>query len=308
MMSKIVVVGSLNMDLVLSVPRIPEIGETISGSGFQMIPGGKGANQAFAAAKAGAQVLMIGRVGNDEFAGVLRRSLVEAGVDVTAVLTTTDISTGVAMITVCNGNNSIMLNPGSNNEITIEDIERYDDALLDADAIMLQLEIPMQVVKYVIKKYKNKTKIFLNPAPAQSLPDNLLDGLDYLLPNEIEARQISGIDTEDEAGVLRALEYFLTKGVCFPIITLGERGVAFYDGSKNCIMPAIQVEAVDSSAAGDTFAGAFTQCICYGDSIDDAVRYAQAAAALAVMRKGAQSSIPSREEVAEFLHNVGLGH
>lgn len=300
-MSKIVVIGSLNMDLVVETPKLPELGETIKGSGFQTVPGGKGANQAYAVARLGGNVSMIGRVGEDSFGENLRKSLFGAGVDVSNVKTTEGFSTGIASITIYEGNNFIILDEGSNSAISTEDIDGCDEVISSADAILLQFEIPHEINEYIINKYKGKVPIILNPAPAGALTDELLNGLDYIAPNEIEAKQLTGIEINDQSEAFATLDFFRQKGVKFPMITLGAKGVAYFDGEKNSFLPANKVVPVDTTAAGDTFLGGFVTMRFSGKTMEQAIAFAQAAAAISITRKGAQSSIPTLQEVESSL-------
>ena len=301
-MSNIVVVGSLNMDLIISTPRMPQLGETLYGNGFRTVSGGKGSNQAYAAARMGADVYMVGRVGEDAFGASLTQSLESVGAHTEYVFRTEDAPTGVAIITICEGNNSIILDAGSNAKLTIQDMQRVESLLDKADAVMLQLEIPMEVIQHIVRYCKGKTRIFLNPAPAQALDDALLKGVDFLTPNEIEASQLSGIEVVDQKSAFAALDFFRSKGVFYPLITLGEKGVAYYDGKENRLSSPRCVKAIDSTAAGDTFSGAFVHMLCDGANMEEAIDFAQAAAAVAVTRKGAQSSIPSYDEVCAYMN------
>lgn len=300
-MKKIAVIGSLNMDLVITTDRFPNMGETITGKNFSQIPGGKGANQGVACGRLGGNTRFLGKVGNDSYGDTLIESLKNAGVDTDFIIQDNGETTGIAMITVCNGENMIILNPGANGKVTCEDIESNIDVLEEADILMMQLEIPFETVEYIINKYKGSKTIILDPAPFVPLEKELLKGIDYITPNEHEAGLLCNINTETERGILEALDALKEIGVKYPIITLGSKGIAFYNGTENKIMPGFKVNAVDTTAAGDTFAGAFAVAISKGETMENALLFAQKAAAIATTKFGAQSSIPSFEEVEKYL-------
>lgn len=299
----IIVIGSANMDMVMQTERLPEVGETIQGRRFFLSAGGKGANQAVASAKMGVTTHLMGKVGDDIFGQSLMDSLIEMGVKTDYIKSEKDVSTGVAAITVHNGNNSIILDGGANDKVTPEYIRSYSDVLLSASAIMMQLEIPLETVKETIRLVKGKVPIFLNPAPAVALSDDLLDGIDYFTPNEIECRLYTGVEINSSGDsfniedAFKALDILRDKGIKFPIITLGEKGVAYFNGEDNIHKLGRIVEAVDTTAAGDTFSGALAAMITSGKSLDEAVDIAQLASSIAVTRWGAQSAIPSIEEI-----------
>jgi len=303
-MSKMVVIGSLNMDLVIKVPYTPIIGETIVGHEFETIPGGKGANQAAACARLGAETSIIGRVGRDEFGVSLINSMRDFGVDISGLISDELARTGIAMIMVASGDNIIAISEGANANVSIADIEAAAHIIDMADAILLQLEIPMETVEYIIKKYRGTTKIFLDPAPFKQIKDELLKGLYTVLPNENEAEKICGISFNATEDIFKALEILKNKGVEYPIITLGSKGVAYFDGHDYNYMEACTVNTVDTTAAGDTFAGAFASAISGGDDINTAVAFASAAAALATCKYGAQTSIPAKQDVDKFMQDI----
>jgi ribokinase len=303
-MKKIAVIGSLNMDLVITTDRLPNMGETITGKNFSQIPGGKGANQGVACGRLGGNTRFLGKVGNDSYGNTLIESLKNAGVDTNFIIQDSSETTGIAMITVCNGENMIILNPGANGKVTCEDIESNIDVLEEADILMMQLEIPFETVEYIINKYKGSKTIILDPAPFIPLEKELLKGIDYITPNEYEAELLCNINTETEKGILEALDALKEIGVKYPIITLGSKGIAFYNGTENKIMPGFKVNAVDTTAAGDTFAGAFAVAMSKGETMENALLFAQKAAAIATTKFGAQSSIPSFEEVEKYLLQI----
>lgn len=293
----IIVVGSTNMDLVMRIKRLPVPGETLTGDGFFLAPGGKGANQAVACAKMGADTRLLAKVGDDIFGRSLIDSLKEYGVNTDVIGIEPGVTTGVASITVCDGNNSIILDPGANGKVTPAYIRQYEQELLSAAAVMLQLEIPLDAVYAAAELVKGKVPIFLNPAPAAPLDDALLRGMDYFTPNEIECRTYTDVAIRSVDDALQALNILRDKGILFPLITLGEKGVVYYNGSENVHKEGRKVTAIDTTAAGDTFSGTLAAMIAAGKSMDDAVDLAQAAAAISVTRAGAQQSIPYLSEI-----------
>ncbi|MFC5450379.1 ribokinase [Paenibacillus aestuarii] len=295
---KNIVIGSANMDLVMRTIRIPEMGETMRGEGFLLSAGGKGANQAVASAKMGADTWFVAKVGDDIFGQSLISSLKEFGVNTDYMTVEPDITTGVAAITVCNGNNAIILDGGANNLVTPEYIHQYEDELLSASAIMLQLEIPRESVYAAIQLTKGKVPIFLNPAPAVPLDDEILQGLDYFTPNEIECRLYTGIEIKSVEDSFAALDVLRAKGIRYPLITLGEKGIVYYNGTENVYREGRKVNAIDTTAAGDTFSGTLAAMIVAGKTIDEAVNIAQHASSISVTRLGAQHSIPYLSELA----------
>lgn len=294
---KIVVIGSANMDMVMNTSKIPEAGETIQGSGFFLMGGGKGANQAVAAARMGADTQMMGKVGDDLFGRSIRESLSGFGVRLDCFATESGVTTGVAAITVHGGNNRIILDPGANGRVTPAYVEQYEKEILSASAIMLQLEIPLETVYRVIEIAKGKVPIFLNPAPAAPLDEARLNGIDYFTPNEIECRLYTDVVIESAEDAFVAIERLRGKGVRNPIITMGDKGVAYFNGEKPVYQASRKVAAIDTTAAGDTFSGTLAAMIVSGRSLDEAVGIAQRAAAISVTRAGAQASIPALAEV-----------
>jgi ribokinase len=297
--SKVVVFGSLNMDLVVRVPRMPQAGETLSGHGFLSNPGGKGANQAVACARQGAQVQMVGRVGDDGFGLELRAALVAQGVDAGAVIATSGVSTGVAMIMVDdNAQNCIAVVPGANASVGLEDAEALRGRLADAGLLLLQLEVPMaSVLRAAAIAKEAGCTVLLNPAPAQALPEALWPLLDILVVNETEARLFSGLPSVDASNAADAAAQLLLRGPRHVIVTLGEHGVAWASAAGTRHFEARRVPAVDTTAAGDTFIGALGALLVEGRPMEEAVAHAIRAAAICVTRAGAQASMPSRQEV-----------
>ncbi|MBD2864752.1 ribokinase [Paenibacillus oceani] len=294
-----VVIGSLNMDIAVTVERLPAEGETLQGVGLVEAPGGKGANQAAAIGKLQTPVRMIGKVGADRNGAALLQSLEASGVDTDAVLTSSGQPTGVALVTVDRaGRNHIVVVPGANGELTKDDIDSRADIIEQCDMIVLQLEVPLETVAYALRKAKalGKTTV-LNPAPARKLDDELLQFVDFLIPNEHELQTIAELDQIDEQSIERAARLFGEKGVGALIVTMGERGCCYADRSKIKAYPARKVNAVDTTAAGDSFIGGFVAGYLASRDADTAIRQAQIAAAITVTRHGAQSSLPTRQEV-----------
>lgn len=303
-MRKLLVIGSVNMDVVSNVKQFPLPGETIHSSGTKFVPGGKGANQAVAAARAGAACAMIGAVGLDPFGDTLVDSLAEKGVQADSVLRKEGTS-GIALITVNEeGENNIILSAGANGRVTEEDIAstvQWDGAY----AALLQNEIPWETTVAAIRNANAQgVRVFLNPAPARELPDDLLPLLDTLIVNETEAAVVTGVKVTDAASAEAAAEWALAKGAASVIVTLGEQG-CFYASAAGAraAVPAFRVKPVDTTAAGDTFIGAYAAACADGFAMEEALRFAAAAAALAVTRPGAQSSIPDKAEIEAFLAN-----
>ncbi|MFC4804314.1 ribokinase [Filifactor villosus] len=295
----IIVVGSLNMDLVLRCDRIPKVGETVIGNDFDMIPGGKGANQAVALARLGSDVKMIGKVGRDEFAKTLVSSLEESGVDTSYLLVSNTQRTGVAGISVDgNGKNSIIVAPGANNDITLDEIVGLDSLLSSAEMIVLQNEVPSQINSYILKEYGNREiPIVWNPAPAMPIEEEYLRYIDFLIPNEHEIRLLSSNFPTDIESYDEYIDHYISKGVKHIIITLGEEGCIFACGEVRKRYCAYTVAAVDTTAAGDTFVGGFCSEYTRTKNIDTAIDFAMKAASISVTRYGAQPSIPYRKEI-----------
>ena len=296
----VVVVGSLNMDLVMRTPRVPVGGETLHGHEFSTLPGGKGANQAVACARLGAKVSMIGQVGNDGFGTTLRDGLAADGIDVACVRQTTTVGTGVAMILVEDiGQNRIVLAAGANGTLRPADFDAHAALIGGAAMLVVQLEVPMPVVQRAIEiAHAAGVPVLLNPGPASPLPETLWPLVDIVVPNETEAELLSGIAVSDVASAYAAARVFRQRGVQCVLITLGANGVAIVDDHGERHLPAHVVKAVDTTAAGDTFIGGLTAGLVEGLSLDEAVALGQRASALCVTRLGAQPSIPYRRELA----------
>jgi ribokinase len=302
-MSKAVVVGSINIDLVVRSPRFALAGETILGHTFDTIPGGKGANQAVAARRMGAEVAIVGRVGDDEFGQTLRRNLAAEGINTECLQITPSESTGVALITVDdNGENTIIVVPGANGRLTVDDIEGARDLIAGADILLMQLEIPLPVVERAAQiASESGVTVMVNAAPARTLPGALLSTVDYLVVNETEALLVAGTTTGSHEEAARTL---LSTGVRNVVVTLGPEGsLLVASDAPSVAVPAYRVRPVDTTAAGDGFAGAFAVALADGVPAAEALRWGNAEGALAVTREGAQPSLPTRSEVEEFMTN-----
>ena len=302
MPAKVAVIGSLNMDLVTRAPRLPRGGETLIGQSFATVSGGKGANQAVAAARLGAQVSMVGCVGNDAYGRELRDALVAEQIDCQAV-STVEGSSGVALIVVDdNSQNAIVIVAGTNGALTPAVIGCFDAVLQAADVIICQLEIPDASVGHALKRARELGKtVILNPAPAsRPLPADWYANIDYLIPNESEATALSGVPVDSLDSAKVAAARLIALGAGKVIITLGAQGSLFASGSRLEHFPAPVVKAIDTTAAGDTFVGGFAAALANGQDEAAAIRFGQEAAALSVTRAGAQPSIPTLSDVQAF--------
>ena len=300
-MKKIVVVGSINMDLVTICERAPRGGETLLGKKFMQIPGGKGANQAVAMGKMKSPVSMLGKIGKEGMGNILLDSMKKDGVDVSNI-EYCDEATGIAKIIVeDNGQNRIIVVPGANYEVDNSYIDRHLDTIKNCDILVTQLEIPMETVKYSLKKAKELGKItILNPAPANKLDEEIISNSDYIIPNETELEILSGIPVTDEESVINAANILLDKGVKGLIVTLGSKGCMFISKTERKSFPAYQVKAIDTTAAGDSFIGGFVNGLASGLTFEEAIDRGTKVAAISVTRIGAQTSIPTLEEVLNF--------
>ncbi|MBF0205831.1 MAG: ribokinase [Oligoflexia bacterium] len=301
-MKKILVVGSLNMDLVVRTTRIPKIGETVIGVGFDKIPGGKGANQATAVAKLGGEISFIGKVGADNFGEELTKKIMVNKIDTSGIMISKTDPTGMASITVDDfGNNSIVVVSGANFDITKEDIDSKFDMITSAEIIILQLEIPLEIVKYIISKAKTLGKtVILNPAPAVVLDSEVIEKVDFLIPNETELEILTGINSKSIDDVILSSRQLIEKGANKLIVTLGEKGAIYIDRAEIKHYPSYKVNVVDTTAAGDAFIGGFATFLSKGAEIDEAIKFAIKVGALTVTKHGAQVSIPTLEEVTRW--------
>ena len=301
MNAKVVVVGSLNMDLVARAQRLPRGGETLPGESFFTAPGGKGANQAVAAARLGASVAMIGNVGEDAYGQQLRRALEVEGIDCQGVGVCNGVSSGVALIVVdAASQNAIVIIPGGNGLLGPESVRRFDSLLQQAEVIICQLEVPAATVAWTLARGRELGKtVILNPAPASGpLPAEWFAHIDYLIPNESEAEALSGLQVNDQDSARRAAERLCKMGAGKVIVTLGAQGALLVDEAGARHFPADKVQPLDTTAAGDTFVGGFAAGLACGLSEEQAIGFGQRAAALSVTRAGAQPSIPYLKELA----------
>lgn len=300
-MKNICVIGSLNMDLVVNVDTMPKPGQTIIGSNFKEVPGGKGANQAVAMARLNGNVSMIGKVGEDGFGQTLINSLKNDKVDTTYIQTAKG-ATGVALITVDkNAQNSIVVSLGANFEVKEDDIDNNIEAIKNSDIVVLQLETPLNTIKYALNKAKELNKYtILNPAPAVKLDDEIIKNVDLLTPNETELEIISGVSIETEEDIQKAAQIMIEKGVKELIVTLGSKGSLYINKEKSMFKKAYKVEAVDTTAAGDSYTGALAVALSQDKNIEDAMDFASKVGALSVLKEGAQSSLPTLEDVKNF--------
>lgn len=299
MSNKIIVVGSMNMDMVVKTSHIPQPGETVLGGSFFMNPGGKGANQAVAVARLGGDVAFVGKIGDDIFGKQSSQLFDEEGVDTNGILSDHDSPSGIALITVDEkGENSIVVAPGANAHLEPEDVGKVLAKYPDSKILLMQLEIPMRTVEFAARHAKEKgMQVILNPAPANELVPSVFHLIDVITPNVNEAEMLSGVRITDIPSARQAAERIHAQGVHHVIITLGKQGAALLADGVFYHIPAPVVETVDTTAAGDVFNGALAVAIGEGKDLADAVSFACRAASIAVTRMGAQSSIPFRNEV-----------
>ncbi|QLB18311.1 ribokinase [Mannheimia granulomatis] len=306
-MKTLTVLGSINADHVISVPYFAKPGETLTGSGYHIAYGGKGANQAVAAARLGekceVKVSFISCIGDDDIGRAMKTAFEQDGINTQSIKTILNAMTGIAMIQVAeSGENSIVISAGANGHLDESVVEEYQTEIRQADCLLMQLETPLPAIIQAAKIAKeNSTKVVLNPAPARTLPTELLSLLDMITPNETEAEILTGIKVVDEQTASQAAAIFHQNGIEKVLITLGSKGVFISEKGEGSIVPGFRVQAVDTTAAGDTFNGALVTTMLEEKSLAEAIRFAHAAAAISVTRKGAQSSIPTRQEVFDFL-------
>ena len=304
---KLVVLGSINADHILNLESFPTPGETVTGQHYQVAFGGKGANQAVAAGRSGADIAFIACTGDDDIGERVRRQLERDRIDVAPVRAVNAQSTGVALIFVnAEGENVIGIHAGANAALSVEQVEAEKARIAGAQALLMQLESPLESVLAAAKiAHQHQTTVVLNPAPARALSDELLSLIDIITPNETEAEKLTGIRVETDDDAAKAARALHEKGIGIVMITLGSRGVWVSHDGQGRRVPGFKVQAVDTIAAGDTFNGAFVTALLEGTALDEAIRFAHAAAAIAVTRKGAQPSVPWREEIDEFLRQQG---
>lgn len=298
-MKNIVIVGSSNTDLVVQTSNFPNPGETIIGGDFNTFAGGKGANQAVAAARLGGNVSFIAKVGEDDFGSIAINGFEKDNINTEFVYKDSDAPSGVAIIMIDeNGENVIVVSPGANNNLSPLDISKAENVIASSDLILTQLETPIKTVSYVLDMAKKLgKKVILNPAPAQELGDSLYENLFLITPNESEAAILTKVEVVDERSASNAASVLLKKGVKNVIITLGSKGAFFKNNEEEFIIKANKVQVVDTTGAGDTFNGAVTVALSEGKSFKEAIAFGNVAAGISVTRLGAQSSIPKRDEL-----------
>ncbi|WP_105602122.1 ribokinase [Cronobacter sakazakii] len=304
---QLVVLGSINADHILNLEAFPAPGETVTGSQYQVAFGGKGANQAVAAGRSGADIAFIACVGEDDIGERIRQQLSRDNIDVAPVRTVAGESTGVALIFVNGeGENVIGIHAGANAALTPERVNEQREKIANARALLMQLESPVESVIAAARiAHENQTTVILNPAPARALSDELLALVDIITPNETEAEKLTGVKVVDDDSAAQAARVLHQKGIETVIITLGSRGVWLSVNGEGQRVPGFRVKAVDTIAAGDTFNGALMTALLEGTPMLEAIRFAHAAAAIAVTRPGAQPSVPWRDEIDAFLQAQG---
>ncbi|MGP3592419.1 ribokinase [Vagococcus sp. WN89Y] len=304
---KLVVLGSINADHILNLEAFPTPGETVTGQHYQVAFGGKGANQAVAAGRSGADIAFIACTGDDDTGERVRKQLETDRIDTAPVSVIAGEATGVALIFVNGeGENVIGIHAGANAALSVARVEAQHDLIAQASALLMQLESPVESVLAAARiARQNNTTVVLNPAPARALSDALLALVDIITPNETEAEKLTGIQVSSDEDAARAAQALHAKGIGTVIITLGRRGVWASVNGEGKRIPGFNVKAVDTIAAGDTFNGALMTALLEAKPLDEAIRFAHAAAAIAVTRKGAQPSVPWRKEIDDFLHQQG---
>jgi ribokinase len=296
-MARIAVIGSINMDLVTETEVSPKKGETVLGKNFFTSPGGKGANQAVAASRLGGDVTMFGSIGLDQNGESLRAKLTEENIDTTYINVTNNVPTGVAIIEISEGDNRIIVVSGANQYTNKEYLTKIADTLLAYDVIIMQLEIPLESIEFIVNNLtKHNKKMILNPAPAIGLSDNVINGVTYITPNEHEYKIV--LQTNE------TIDEILKKYPNKLLITCGAAGVMYFDGNEVQTVPSINIDVVDTTGAGDTFTGAFGVAISEGYSLRDAISFGNIAAGLSITKMGAQSGMPSREEVLHMVRSA----
>lgn len=298
-MKKILVIGSSNTDLVIKTSQFPKPGETVIGGVFNTFAGGKGANQAVAAKRLGGEVIFLACLGQDDLGQKAIEGYEKEGIDTRYISIDKEYPTGVASIIINrNGENSIVVAPGANNQLSREAIDKILPVMETVDIVLVQLEVPVDTIDYAIRKARElNKKVVLNPAPATELRDDLYSCIDVITPNESETELLLGKKVSDMESVSRAAQIFIDKGVKEVVITLGDRGAFFKNYTTEFLVPAFKTEVIDTTAAGDTFNGALAVALSEGKNWHDSIRFSNKAAAISVSRLGAQSSIPHRKEV-----------
>ena len=308
MTPKIVVVGSANTDFVLGVPELPAKGATVLGDQFRVVRGGKGANQAVAAARLGADVTFVARLGTDSFGDQSLAAYREEGIHTEFILQDSEIHSGIALIMVNpNGENVIGVGPGANSHLSPQDVLAASAAIEQADCVLLQLEIPVEAVQAAAEiAHRHQVRVILNPAPARKLPQELLHKVDYLTPNETETAILAGEDPSS-IGPDSLPRLASALGVPNLVVTLGSRGAAILQDGRRILVPSFPITPIDTTASGDAFNGALAVALASGQSIAEAVRFANAAGAITATRPGAQPSLPTLIEVDQFMVSSAPG-
>lgn len=304
----IVVIGSLNMDMVVRTNRAPNAGETLMGQAFALSPGGKGANQAVAAARLGAEVSMIGSVGKDTFGSEMLEIIKQEGIHIEHISVSETEATGVASIVIEeDGENRIIVVPGANIDLSVEDIQALEPVISQAELIVMQLEMELAMSEHAIAiAHRHGIPVILNPAPARVLKDEMLGQVSYLTPNETEAGILTGMTVDSLEAAEQAARILLQKGVKNVIVTLGSKGALIVNAEGAKSVPGFPVKAIDTVAAGDSFNGALAQQLVLGKTLEEAVSFANAVGALAVGKEGAIPSLPLLSEVEQFLKHVSV--
>ena len=308
-MPRVCVVGSANVDYTVALPRLPSPGETVSGGTLLVNRGGKGANQAVAARRLGGEVRLIGCVGDDPDGRRIGESLAAAGIGVEGLVTSGEAATGTALIMVdAEGRNQIAVAPGANHRLTVEMVAPFAPSIAWADVVACQLETPLPVVRWALSEARRQdVTTILNPAPVQPLDPDMLALVDFLTPNEHEASRLTGLAVDSLESARAAAGRLLASGAGTVLVTMGEGGVLACYGDTAVHFPAFSVQAVDTTAAGDAFNGALAMGLAAGGTLEQAIPLANAAAALACTKRGAQDSLPGRAEVEAFLRSLGEG-
>ena len=306
---RIVVIGSINMDIVIHAERLPREGETVIGSDLRFFPGGKGANQAVAAARLGAETFMVGRVGKDSFGEPLRASLIHNGINCDHVIADENAASGTALIVINpQGNNSILVAPGASQNVSPADVDSVAELIRQADALLMQFEIPLETVAYVVEQAQAHGDLtIVDAGPAKKCPPDLLTKADVVSPNETEAEALVGIPITDLPSAEKAARRLVDLGVKTLVLKLGDKGCLVAQQGYVSHFPAFKVSPVDTTAAGDAFTAALGVEMAKGEPLERAVRFANAAGALSTLKPGAQPSMPTREEVLNFLRERAAG-
>ncbi|MCS7125902.1 MAG: ribokinase [Aigarchaeota archaeon] len=299
----ITVVGSIHVDFYIKVERFPSIGETLFGRGFQISPGGKGANQAVGCSKLGEKTYMVGRIGKD-FSEYLLENFKKSGVDTTYVKIDYEHNTGVAFIilNITTGENMIVIDPGSDYWITEEDVNNALNAIIDSKIVLLQLEIPMKINIHACRLAASRgKKVILNPAPASPLPEEIFKYIDIITPNRVETSQLTGVEVKDKLTAVKAGKKLIEKGVKYVVITLGSEGALLVSSEKILYYPSFKVDVVDTTGAGDAFNAGLAVALSQGYPIEEALIWANASAAVKITKVGAQTGLPLRDDVEEII-------